>query len=258
MKVKILGISGSPRHGNTECMLKEALKSAAELPDVETELYSLAGKEINYCDSCYRCARSEATKNNPCPAHKDDAVVLVRKILDSDAVIVGTPVYIGTVTAQLKAFIDRSIMMTEMGAYGPLGMRNRVCGVVVTSADRIGGHDLAIIDIWRWAILADMPVIGIGPERVKSVNYWGACASEMYHGDRPERFFDAYNTPEELEAVKHDSLGMQACRKIGKRVAELTKVIKAGYGALPREQTYWPYGPSGGFLAPDGTPLLTF
>jgi multimeric flavodoxin WrbA len=258
MAIKVLGISGSPRHGNTEVMLREALASAAELPEVETELYSFAHKKINFCDSCYRCARAEATKENPCPPHPDDAVELVRKIIDSDAVLVGTPVYIGTVTAQLKAFIDRSIMMTEMGAFGPLGMRNKPCGVLVCSADRIGGHEMAIVDVWRWAILADMPVIGIGPERMRSVNYWGACATEAYHGDRPEPFWEHYGSREEREAVSHDSLGMQACRRIGKRVTELAIVLKAGYGALPRERTYWPMGPAGGFLDPNGVPLKSF
>ncbi len=258
MSIRVLGISGSPRHGNTEVMLKEALASAAELPGVETELWSFADKDINFCDSCYRCARAGASKEDPCPPHQDDVVELVRRVLESDAVIVGTPVYIGTVTAQLKAFIDRSIMMTEMGAFGPLGMRNKPCGVVVCSADRIGGHEMAIVDIWRWAILADMPVIGIGPERMRSVNYWGACATEAYHGDRPEPFWSSYGSPEELDAVKNDSLGMQACRRIGKRVAELAKVLKAGYEALPREETYWAYGPAGGFQAPDGTPLKKF
>ncbi len=35
--VKILGIVGSPRHGNTEILVKEALKSAEELGNIETE-----------------------------------------------------------------------------------------------------------------------------------------------------------------------------------------------------------------------------
>lgn len=243
-KVKILGISGSPRHGNTEVMVKEALDSARELPDVETEYYSLAGKNINFCDGCYKC--TVATPENPCPPYPDDVVVLVKKMLESDGLIVGTPVYIGTVSAQLKAFFDRAVMMTELGAFRPIGARNKPVGAVVTSWDRIGGHCMAIVDIWRWAILQDMIVVGIGPERTKSVNYWGACATQAFHGDKPEVWWDFVNSPEELTAVKYDKLGMQACRRIGKRVTEMTKLIKAGFEALPREQTYWPSGPAGG------------
>jgi len=48
VKVKILGISGSPRKGhNTEIMVKEALKGAESVGNVETELYSFAGKKSN-------------------------------------------------------------------------------------------------------------------------------------------------------------------------------------------------------------------
>jgi multimeric flavodoxin WrbA len=252
---KVLGICGSPRRGNTETMVKAALASAEELPGVETEFYTLADKQVAYCDSCYRCAREEATLESPCPPHPDDAVVLTKKVLEADAVIVGTPVYIGTVTGILKSFIDRSIMMTEMGPLGPLGMRNKPCGVVVSAAARIGGHEMAVVDIWRWAILADMPVIGIGPERLYSANYWGACATESYHGDRPLPFWSQYGEPEELEAVKHDSQGMRDCGRLGKRVAELAVVLEAGFAALPREATYWPKGPAGGYYAPDGTLL---
>jgi multimeric flavodoxin WrbA len=247
-KIRILGISGSPRRGNTEIMVKEALDSARELPNMETDYYSLADKTISPCDGCFKCTSKEATVDNPCPSHPDDdAVDLVKKMLEFDGFIVGCPVYIGSVTAQLKAFIDRSIMMTELGKLGPVGMRNKVCGAAVCSWDRNGGHEMVIMEIWRWAILADMLIVGIGPERVDAVNYWGACAIQAYHPDRPEIFWDETNSPEELTAVKHDELGMQACRRIGKRVAEMAKVIKTGFGALPEGETCWPQGPAGGF-----------
>ena len=254
MKVKILGISGSPRHGNTEILVKEALASAKELSDVETDYYALAGKNINACTACARCSGAEATPENPCPRYPDDVVVLVKKMIESDGLIVGTPVYVGGVTAQLKAVFDRSINMTEFGPLGPVGARNKVVGAVVSAWDREGGHCMTILDIWKWAILQDMVIVGTGPERIDSVSYWGGCAIQAYHGDKPEPFWDAVCTPEELTAVKYDKLGLQSCRRIGKRVAEMTKVVKAGFGTLPREQTYWPYGPAGGFLGPDGKP----
>ncbi len=42
-----------------------------------------------------------------------------------------------------------------------------------------------------------------------------------------------------------DKHGLQACGRIGKRVTELAKVIKAGYAALPEGATAWPAGPYG-------------
>lgn len=241
MKVRILGISGSPRHGNTEILVKEALASAQELPEVETEYYSLAGKKINPCDGCAKCQGPKATPEKPCPAYPDDDVAeLIRKIRESDGLIIGTPVYVGGVTAQLKAVFDRVINITELGVYGPVVARNKVVGAVVSAWDRQGGHCFTILDIWKWAILQDMIVIGTGPERTDSVSYWGGCATESYHGDKPEPFWDAQGTPEELTAVKYDTLGLQSCRRIGKRVAEMAKVVKAGFQVLPRTETCWP------------------
>jgi multimeric flavodoxin WrbA len=55
-KLKILGIGGSPRkNGNTTKMVQKALEAAANVEGVETELYELAGKKINYCIACYKC-----------------------------------------------------------------------------------------------------------------------------------------------------------------------------------------------------------
>jgi multimeric flavodoxin WrbA len=59
MKVKILGINGSPRRrGNTWIMLNEALKAASELKNVETEYISLADHKIlGGCNACSICRR---------------------------------------------------------------------------------------------------------------------------------------------------------------------------------------------------------
>ena len=252
-KTRILGISGSPRHGNTELAVKEALKSAAELPDVETEFYSFVGKKMNPCVGCWRCSGDKATEEKPCPHWgNDDAVELARMMRDFDGYIVGSPVYIGTVSAQLKAFFDRSIMITECGKLGPVALRNRPVGTVITSWDRNGGHDMAIVDIWRWAILADMLVVGVGPEREKCTNYWGACLIQHWTADHPDGgegiWWDEVNKTDELNAIQYDQMGLLNTRRIAKRVTEMAKVVKAGFEALPEGATQWPYGKAGGLF----------
>lgn len=256
-KIKILGISGSPRHGNTDFAVKEALASAKELPDVETEFYSFAGKTMNPCVGCWLCTSEKATEEKPCVRWGDDEVTkLVKKMLDFDGFIVGSPIYIGTVSAQLKAFIDRAIMITECGKLGPVALRNKVVGVVVTSWDRNGGHDMVIMDIWRWAILHDMLVVGVGPERWDCNNYWGACLLQHWTIDHPDGgrgiWWEKACSREELTAVKYDKMGLLNARRIGKRVTEMARVIKAGFEALPKEATYWPHGKAGGLFIPGG------
>ena len=118
--MKILGISFSPRaKGNTVAMLTKALE-AARGAGAETELYSIAGKNIQPCDGCWGCMKA-----GKCHI-KDDAPELFDKMLAADGLILGTPVYFWGMTAQAKAVIDRSIALrgTEHN------YNNRVCGVV--------------------------------------------------------------------------------------------------------------------------------
>jgi multimeric flavodoxin WrbA len=251
--VKILGISGSPRRGNTEIAVKEALAGAREVRDVETDFYTICGKKLNPCLSDFRCGDPDATPDNPCPAWgpDDEIAKLARRMRDEfDGFIIGTPVYIGTVSAQLKMVFDRVIMMTEGGQLGPVTLRNKVCGVVASSADRNGGHDVAIIDTWRWAILQDMVVVGTGPERIGCNNYWGGCVIEYGTPNHPDGgkgfWWKKWNSPEERGAVKYDLQGLAQCRNIGRRVAEMTKVIKTGFDNLPREDYFWPRAAAGG------------
>jgi multimeric flavodoxin WrbA len=99
---KIVGIVGSPRRGgNSEFLVNEALRAAAE-EGAETELISLAGKEIKPCDACQRCR----DKNVDCHI-QDDLAPIFKKMLEADGIILATPVYIGSATAQAKALIDR-------------------------------------------------------------------------------------------------------------------------------------------------------
>ena len=253
MTVRILGICGSPRHANTEIALKEALAGAEEVQDVETELYSIAGKKINPCLGDWKCGSEKASFENPCPTWgpNDEVVKLIRKMMDFDGFIIGTPVYIGTVPGQLKMLFDRVLLLTEGGELGPVTLRNKVCGVVVVSWDRNGGHDLAIIDTWRWAILHDMVVVGTGPERIDCNNYWAGCAIDAYSPYHPDGgkgvWWPEANGVEEKTAVKYDQLGLPNCRNIGRRVAEMSKVVKTGFDNLTPKETYWVRGGTGGF-----------
>jgi multimeric flavodoxin WrbA len=125
--MKILGISCSPRKkGNTIAMLNETL-NAAKAEGAEVELYSVAGKDIQPCDSCWSCA-----KTGKCHK-KDETELLIEKMLAADGIIFGVPVYFQGMTAQAKAIIDRTISLTTPER----NLANKVCGVV-TSAGELG------------------------------------------------------------------------------------------------------------------------
>ena len=231
VKVKILGIAASPRHGNTEIMVKEALRAAEELPDVECEFITLAGKKIAPCDADYLCF-SKATPEDPCPSLTDDANEILVKMQEADGLIIGSPTYWASVTAQLKCVIDRSMGLELCGYL----MRNKVGGALTCAVGRNLGLETCIMDIHKWFIQQDMIVVSMGPER-HSGSAAGATAIQRVANIDPKL---GRTPPEALSAVKQDEGGMKACRCLGKRVAEVAKVVKLGLSKLPENERYYP------------------
>jgi len=95
---KAIGISGSPKKGgNTEILVNEALRAIAS-KGPRTELLSIAGKSIAASTGDDKLDLSIC----------DDAHEFIQKMLEADAIIVGSPVYFRNVSGQLKALMDRT------------------------------------------------------------------------------------------------------------------------------------------------------
>jgi len=102
VSLKILGIVCSPRNGgNTEILTRKALESA-KTEGAEVEMWSIIGKDVKPCDHCGSCV-----KTGQCHI-KDDMQGLYPKMIDADGIIIGSPVYFWSVTAQTKLVIDRT------------------------------------------------------------------------------------------------------------------------------------------------------
>jgi multimeric flavodoxin WrbA len=234
--VKILGIAFSPRHGNTEILLREALMAAEELPGVETDYYDIVGKKIEPCDSCYRCFQ-KATFEKCCPAYEDGADCfeeLVQLVYKADALILANPVYYMTITAQLKAFMDRSMGVEALG----YPWRNKVAGFLTVAYDRNGGQEHTIRDMQTFTFMHDMIPVSVGPERPANGigGYTGAMACQGFP------YPVSSSKPNGVEAVREDTVGMYAARCVGWRVAEVAKIVKAGFAAVEKGETKWPKG----------------
>ena len=104
MGKKVLIIGGSPRKdGNSAALCEQFAKGASEAGN-QVEMLSLSGKKIGFCTACYTC------ENGNCP-QQDDVPGIIAKMLDADVIVLATPVYFYTISAQLKALIDRSVMV---------------------------------------------------------------------------------------------------------------------------------------------------
>jgi multimeric flavodoxin WrbA len=100
---KILGIVGSPRRkGNTELLVSRILVGAQDA-GATTDMLLLKDLTIRECDGCHVC-----WKGKPCSKH-DDMKEVYQKIIESDLLIFGTPVYWYGPTALMKALIDRFV-----------------------------------------------------------------------------------------------------------------------------------------------------
>jgi len=99
--MRILGIMGSPRiRGNTDLLLDEALKGAKS-QGAEVEKIIVDKLNISPCREYYGCLR-----DGNCVI-RDDMDDIYPKLLDTDAIIVASPMFFYGLSSQLKALIDR-------------------------------------------------------------------------------------------------------------------------------------------------------
>lgn len=100
---KVLILSGSPRlHGNS-ALLSEEFARGAEEAGCEVEKIELQRKKIAGCLGCGACYR-----NGGACVQKDDMEEVRAKMLEADVIVLASPIYFYTMTAQLKAAIDRT------------------------------------------------------------------------------------------------------------------------------------------------------
>jgi multimeric flavodoxin WrbA len=104
--MKVVGVCGSPRKGNTEWMLRRILKIVAQ-HDIDTELILLRKHDIRECNGCLKCEAGGAERKGICTI-KDDMHDINTKLLEAEAMVLGTPVYFEMLSGLLKNFIDRT------------------------------------------------------------------------------------------------------------------------------------------------------
>ena len=104
--MKIIAINGSPRKTwNTATLLEHALKGAAS-KGMETELIHLYDLDYKGCTSCFACKLKGGKSYGKC-AVKDDLAAVLDRIAGADALILGSPIYFGIVTGEMRSFMER-------------------------------------------------------------------------------------------------------------------------------------------------------
>jgi hypothetical protein len=100
---KVLGVVGSPRkNGNTHILVSRILEGA-EKQGAAAETIFLNDLNIRECNGCHACWRGKRCSK------KDDMRDIYPKIIESDVIVFGTPVYWYGPTALMKGFMDRFV-----------------------------------------------------------------------------------------------------------------------------------------------------
>lgn len=153
--IALLGVSGSPREASTAFVIKSALSYAKKRFEVETDYFSLHNKKISFCIHCDYCLR----ERRGC-IHNDDMGEAYEMMEKADAIIMGTPVYNGSITGQLKTFLDRCRAIV---AGNPDVLKNKVGAGIAVGGDRVGGQELALLVIHSFYLANKMIPTSGGP-----------------------------------------------------------------------------------------------
>lgn len=197
--VKIAGIAASPRKGKTtEFFLQTALRAAKEtFPEIETQFYSLANLNFSGCISCDYC------KSHFTCSQSDDLSPILEKLKDPSikGILLATPVYMGGMSSQAKAFLDRSVLFRR----NQFHWKNRAGAVISIGGSRNGGQELAQMGAIASFMIHDMVIVGDGSPTA----HFGGCGWERVPGGHEK-----------------DAPALDAVRSTGVRLAELALKLK--------------------------------
>lgn len=163
----IIVINGSPNpEGNTNLMLRAALE-VMESAGAETVYMQLSNimsaQKIPYCIACSTPCKGNCYAGTPLGGAFD----LMRL---ADGIIMGSPVYFSTVSAQLKAFWDKTRKLRKEQA-----LLNVVGGALTVGAARFGGQETTLRAMHDMMLCQGMTVVGDGYWE-NDAGHQGACA----------------------------------------------------------------------------------
>ena len=198
-RMKVLLINGSPRpDGNTFCALQE-IEAQLKKHGIETEIFQIGTKPVRMCINCGGCRRNGG---KGCVFDDDPCNEIARKIAESDALVVGTPVYYGQPNGGILAVMQRLFFSA-----GHLVQNKPAAAVAIC---RRGGATATLQTMNMMFEMMNMPVV--------TSQYWNIA----YGAGKGE--------------AKLDKEGMQTMRTLGNNMAWLLEKIHGGDGSVPERE----------------------
>lgn len=129
----VLAINGGPRKNwNTATLLNKALEGAAS-QEATTELIHLYDLNFKGCVSCFACKLKGGKSYGKC-AYKDDLSPVLEKIERADAIILGSPIYLGNVTGEMRSLMERMVFqyLVYDKDHSSLNKKKKTIGTIYT------------------------------------------------------------------------------------------------------------------------------
>jgi len=129
----VIAFNGSPRKSwNTATLLGKALEGAAS-QGAETKLVHLYDLKFSGCRSCFACKTRGGAHYGSCPT-RDGLRPVLAEIADATAIILGSPIYFGAVSGEMKSFMERLMFpyLKYDATYSSLFPRTMPVGVIYT------------------------------------------------------------------------------------------------------------------------------
>ena len=151
--MRVLSVNGSPReHGNTRVMLDRVCHRLAA-DGAEIDHAHPHGLGLLPCGACMICSE---TKDGLCHGEGDDAAnELIERSRAADVILLGSPVYFGSVTGQIKAYMDRVGFVSRVTE----PFLARKIGAAVVPARR-AGLLLTFAELTMWFLINGLIVPG--------------------------------------------------------------------------------------------------
>jgi multimeric flavodoxin WrbA len=116
--MKVMAFNASPRKKwNTATLIEKAIEGAAS-QGAATSLIHLYDLDFKGCISCFACKKKGGRSYGTC-AVQDDLTPIYAEIKEAGAIILGSPIYFGDVTGEMRSFMERLLFPYIVYAHNP-------------------------------------------------------------------------------------------------------------------------------------------
>jgi multimeric flavodoxin WrbA len=164
---------------------------------------------------------------------KDDFQEFSRRYVEADGFILGAPVFHMSVPASMKAALDRlsNVVICNFKRRGlDIPRFSKVSGAITVGAARYGGQEMVMTFLNNSSLLMNSVVVA--PDSNLGGYIGGGCYLGAPSEEHPESRMDRLRSK---DIVLTDEEGLASVFNLGKRVAEMTRIVRAGVAALHEE-----------------------